>query len=256
MIFYLGTPEPVWLARVDVPWFISRRRLDRYKKLHRAVGRWALDSGGFTELTKYGAWQMTAAEYADRIARYVDEVGAPDWCAPQDWMCEPHMLAHTGLSIDTHQKLTVDNLLELRSLRPAAPVVPVLQGWDLNDYLACIDLYRDAGVDLFTEPLVGLGTVCRRQHTQEAAGIIQHLADLGLRLHGFGLKMTAVLATGDLLTSCDSMAWSLNARKLTKLTDCTHKGRSCANCMRWALLWRDALLAAAANPPPRQSRLF
>ena len=29
-----------------------------------------------------------------------------------------------------------------------APVIPVLQGWTLDDYLACVDLYASAGVDL------------------------------------------------------------------------------------------------------------
>lgn len=49
-LFYLGTHQPQWLGRYDVPMFISRRRLSSRKSLPQARGRWALDSGGFTEL--------------------------------------------------------------------------------------------------------------------------------------------------------------------------------------------------------------
>jgi hypothetical protein len=37
-------------------------------------------------------------------------------------------------------------------------------------------------------PLVGIGTVCRRQHTMVAVRLIQALSSLGIRLHGFGLN--------------------------------------------------------------------
>jgi hypothetical protein len=40
-----------------------------------ASHRWALDSGGFTELHKYGEWLMPAAEYAKTVNRYIDEIG-------------------------------------------------------------------------------------------------------------------------------------------------------------------------------------
>ena len=51
MKFYLGTHQTGWLAKLDVPLFVSRRRLATLRKLPRAVGSWALDSGGFTELS-------------------------------------------------------------------------------------------------------------------------------------------------------------------------------------------------------------
>ena len=48
MTFYLGTHQSDWLQDVEVPLFISRRRLAYRKKLKPAVTNWALDSGGFT----------------------------------------------------------------------------------------------------------------------------------------------------------------------------------------------------------------
>ena len=66
--------------------------------------------------------------------------------------------------------------LELRALAPHLPFIPVVQGWHLADYLACVDLYRAAGVDLARVPLTGLGSVCRRQSTGQIAVIVTTLA--------------------------------------------------------------------------------
>jgi hypothetical protein len=60
--------------------------------------------------------------------------------------------------------------------------MPVVQGWRLADYLACAELYAVAGVDLAALPLVGLGSVCRRQSTAEIAVIVGELARRGLKL--------------------------------------------------------------------------
>ena len=45
-----------------------------------------------------------------------------------DWMCEPAMLARTGLTVAEHQAGTVANYLELRAAAPELPFIPVLQG--------------------------------------------------------------------------------------------------------------------------------
>jgi len=98
MRFYLGTHETSWLAKTDVPLFISRVRLALRKSYPRARGRWALDSGGFTELTKHGGWSITPVQYVAEVRRWRDEIGQMDWAAIQDWMCEPHMLMDSGLA--------------------------------------------------------------------------------------------------------------------------------------------------------------
>ena len=228
-IFYLGTHEPSWFERTDVPLFVSHRRLTRYRRtLPRAIGRWALDSGGFTELSMHGVWHTSPTVYATAVRRYRDEIGGLDWAAPQDWMCEPFMVAKTGLTVAGHQARTIASVLELRALAPDLPWVPVLQGWALDDYRRCIDLYTDAGIDLTIEPTVGLGSVCRRQSTTEIYDICAALAAEGIRLHGRHL------------CSADSMAWSYNARRHPALAG--HRHRSCANCIIWALRWRDRVL--------------
>jgi hypothetical protein len=156
-------------------------------------------------------------------------------------MCEPFMLARTGLTIAVHQARTVANYLELRDLAPDLPFIPVLQGWSGDDYLRAVGMYSRAGVDLTAEPLVGVGSVRRRQTTGEIEVIVHSLASLGLRLHGFGVKAGGLARYADCLESADSLAWSFEARRAVPLPGCSHA--NCANCLRYAAAWRERTLA-------------
>lgn len=237
MRFYLGTDRANWLWNgqlTDVPLFVSHRTLKRYKTLKPATTRWALDSGGFTELLMYGQWITKPSEYIAAVRRYRDEIGMLDWASPQDWMCEPDMLKRTGKTIELHQWLTVNNYLELRWQAPELPIIPVLQGWTLDDYLRHVEMYDQLHVDLQSEPVVGIGSICRRQATWQAAEIAQALQPL--KLHAFGAKRDAIGLYGNLLTSCDSMAWSYGGRMKP---DPNCPKRSCAHCLHYALDWRQ-----------------
>lgn len=258
--FLLGTHQPGWLSRAGVPLFISDRRLKVYKTLPRAAAPWALDSGGFTELQQYGRWTVTPAEYVARVRRYRDEIGGLLWVAQQDWMCEPIVInggiAHgqrfvgTGLSVAEHQRRTVLNWAELTDLAPELDVVPSVQGDTEDAYLQCVDLYQQLiGLDLTKVPLVGLGSVCRRQATGEAGRIIAALHERGVKkLHGFGFKTLGLIQHGHLLTSADSLAWSLDARLRAKsLPGHLARHKNCANCLPFALGWRTKLLTTAGS---------
>lgn len=240
--FYLGTHQSQWLGRTDVPLFVSHRRLAVRKRLPRASGPWALDSGGFTELSLFGGWQTPAHVYASAVRRYADEIGGLQWAAPQDWMCEPFMLAKTGKTLRQHQLRTLWSVVDLRSLHPELPWAPVLQGWGVGDYLRAVDDYARAGFDLAAEPVVGVGSVCRRQATTEARVIVRTLREAvpGIRLHLFGAKVQGLPAVWRDVASSDSLAWSFQARRNPGLPGCTHA--SCANCLRYALDWRARLL--------------
>lgn len=256
-LFFLGTHQPGWLAKARVPLFVSDRRLRVYKTLPRAAAPWACDSGGFTELQKYGRWTVGPAEYVARLRRYRDETGQMMWAAPQDWMCEPVVInggviggqrfAGTRLTVAEHQRRTVANYAQLRDLAPDLNIIPVVQGWHRDDYLRCLDLYWSMlRMDLTTAPLVGLGSVCRRQGTRAAGPILAALHLRGVRhLHGFGFKTLGLAEYGHLLTSADSMAWSVDARRRPALPECTGRHKNCANCLPYALRWRTAVLAAA-----------
>lgn len=244
MKFYLGSPNPAWLKRTTVPLFVSHTRLGPYKRLPKAAGAWSLDSGGFTQLNTNGQWSVTADEYADAVMKYQEGIGGLDWASPQDWMCEPWIIEKTGKSVAAHLELTVASYLELKTLAPDAPFIPVLQGWEMDDYLKCAELYESAGVRLADCPTVGVGSVCRRQSTDDIGTIMANLSELGLNLHGFGVKITGLKKYAKYLTSADSMAWSYAARvRPIRLPGCEHD--KCSYCMTWALQWRESALAAA-----------
>lgn len=267
--FFLGTHQPHWLADerfTGVHLFISRRRLATFKTLPKAVTSFALDSGGFTELQMFGRWTLSADQYAEEAKRYIRYYGSRiRWIAPQDWMCEPIVLKGgkaargivfkgTGLSVPEHQRRTVQNFIELRRLL-GDRVIPVLQGWKLADYWRCQGLYKDAGIDLAQFRTVGVGTVCRRQSTNEATQIMQTLAVDGLKLHGFGFKKLGLANCHHFMASADSTAWSDTARQNQFfLPDHDKPGFkrprghiNCANCAEWSLIWRRELLDALEN---------
>lgn len=252
MLFYLGTHLPNWLSSADYPLFISRRRIAKRKRMPLASDRWALDSGGFSEVSTYGKWITSEAEYLDDIARCSEEAGLLDWAAPQDWMCEPWILQKTGLTVHAHQQMTIESFLRLRA-KAKAHVIPVLQGWNLTDYHQHMAMYRAEGIELEQEPTVGLGSVCRRQATSEIGEIVQSFH--GLRMHGFGVKMRGLQLYGHLLHSADSMAWSFDARRKQKPLDGCEGHINCANCLRYASEWRESLLRSVANSSGRNHRL-
>ncbi len=264
LCFYLGSHMPNWLESPALPsnvnLFISHRRLAGRKSLPKARVGWALDSGGFSELSMYGEWRTSPTEYVAAVQRYDDQIGQLGWAAQQDWMCEPFMLAKTGLSIEEHQRRTVANFLELRDLwqvldpadelRSASefcPFMPVLQGWQLADYFRCASMFADAGVNLSDHPVVGVGSVCRRQATDEIGEIFEALSSLDIAMHGFGVKKAGLRAYGRFLSSADSMAWSFEARHGQRMDGCFGH-LNCANCMPYALRWREQVIHSLGDP--------
>lgn len=214
MRFYLGTHEPTWLNRAHVPLFISAVRLRARckRRLPKARVPWALDSGGFSVIRGPEGYPQSAEEYADEVCRWDREIGHLDWAAICDWMCEPVKLDLTGFTVAEHQRRTVQSWLDLRRIAPELPWMPVLQGFTRDEYLACVTLYRDAGLDLRGR-FAGIGSVCRREDTSEAELIIRELAGMGIRLHGFGFKLGGLERCRDVLFSADSLAWSDAARR-------------------------------------------
>ncbi len=271
MKLYTGTHQTHWLATAGVRLFISHTRLAARlgprARLPRAIAPWALDSGGFTQLQRFGRWTFTPEQYVAAVRRYRDEIGMLEWAAPMDWMCEPWVITggqvgplqfhgtrqarglapgdpeqSLDVAVALHQRYTVDNLLHLRALAPDLHFIPVLQGWRLHHYEQCARLYAEAGIDLAAESLVGLGSVCRRQATSEIETIVTTFAARGLRLHGFGVKTLGLDRYASQLSSADSMAWSKDARHHPPLPGHPHK--NCANCLTWAMNWRARIQAA------------
>jgi hypothetical protein len=260
MVFYLGTGEAMWLetAPADIPLCVSRNRLAHRRTLpRRRGGRWILDSGAFTQLQRYGRFTVTAEDYVAEVLRFCQQIGRPDWVSPQDYMCEPVVLSGgtfkgqyyvgTGLTVADHQKLTVASFQRLtwlwRQLSDSeSPFIPVIQGFSLEDYGRCWEMYHEAGVDLAASPTIGLGSVCRREATTEIAEIVALFCDLAPRtgLHGFGVKTGGLGLYGADLASADSMAWSRGARWRPTGT-CPNGRKSCSSCLHRAVEWYERI---------------
>jgi hypothetical protein len=251
------------------------RLITRKSPFPKALHPYCIDSGGFSELQKFGLWRLPAVEYVALIRRIVGQLG-PEmclWVAPQDCMCEdlviyggvgPRGIVFVGTrkmrglkpgdpeqdrttAVRIHQRLTVNNYLELVALAPEIPWIPVLQGQTLADYEYCDQLYRAAGVDLAAAPVVGLGSVCRRQATSEIEEIVSHFHAKGYRLHGFGVKTLGLGRYADKIVSADSLAWSEHARRdNVRLPGHTHI--NCANCPEWAIQWHQRIVQRHLAP--------
>lgn len=210
MLFFPGLHQPSDARHFDRA-FISVNRL-RQRKSDFRVNDWIMDSGAFTEISTHGHYRTDVAEYAAQIRRW-RECGNMIRAVAQDWMCEPVIVAKTGLTVREHQRRTVERYDALMDLAPG-PIMPVLQGFDSDDYRRHLD---DYGERLEPGHYVGVGSVCKRNGKQ---GTILRILDAirrerpDLQLHGFGLKTTALMfsAIRRALFSADSMAWSFAAR--------------------------------------------
>jgi len=243
--FYLGTHILSHIDKTSVPLFISYRQLrKRKKKLFHQTGPLCVDSGGFSELSLYGKWTITPQEYVKDLERLQDLGLKITWAAQQDMMVESIMLEKTGLTIKEHQRRTVQNLIELRAFNSSIHFIPVLQGQTLNDYFSHFEMFEVAGFDLRNEPVVGVGSVCRRQSSNEIGYIMKSLHSKGLKLHGFGVKIDGLKKYRQHLVSSDSLAWSYGARFNPPCAPCALRNvKNCANCLHYALKWRQKVIA-------------
>ena len=249
MRFYLGTHKPQHLERTAVPLFLSRRVLAGRRSYPRALGPWALDSGGYTELGTYGEWRLSAAAYGAEVRRYAAEVGRLEWAACRDYLAVPEVLERAGLTVDDAHRLTVRNYLDDRE-ELGELVRPVLQGWAPEDYVRHADAYADAGVDL-EGGVVLVGSIAARDGTPAAEQTVRRLAGLGLELHGLGAKEGGLARYADALSSADSLAWSRYARtRRTPMPGHRH-GKAgaghCGNCLEAGLEWREGILKLLAG---------
>lgn len=214
--FYVGIHQPADARHLDPSCAcISINRL-RGRKKAVDCGDVLVDSGAFTELEKYGHYRHGVEEYAAEIRR-LHSAGVVNISAAvaQDYMCEAWMLEKTGLTVEDHQRLTIERYDELLAFDLPVPILPVLQGFSPASYAKHV---RDYGNRLKFGMWVGVGSVCKRQGDPSAiVAVLSAIKNLrpDLRLHGFGVKTTALLHPDvrDRLYSADSMAWSFAARK-------------------------------------------
>lgn len=262
-----------WLWRTDtgladVPMCISRNRLAGYggRLKEAVVPELLIDSGGFTELKHHGRHRLTPEQFVTEIRTFLAHLapGQRVRVAQQDWMCEEVVIyggrtkdgtfvgTRPGIDPDgvmsfdelvhEHQRRSVANLVELRRIAPDLDIIPVVQGFTLMQYARHAGMLEQAGIRLADEPLVGLGSVCRRQGSRDIEQIVRYLARLGIALHGFGVGVKGLEMYGDRIASSDSNAFSYNGR--VKVGLCPHGVvKREANCPVKAREWWDGAQA-------------
>ena len=189
-LVYIGLHQPADAAHFDLSCISIRRLLTRHKPVAGSV---LVDSGAFTQLALHGGYPKPPGVYAGQLHRlHTEGVVRIAAAVAQDYMCEPFMLAKTGLTIADHQRLTIERydalVTGLRLLfggPPPFPVMPVLQGFAVTDYLRHLAMY---GERLTSGMWVGVGSVCKRQGDPSViAELLRQIkgARPDLRLHGF-----------------------------------------------------------------------
>lgn len=245
MDFYTGQHNLHHAKHSDLV-FVSVNRLWKRRSAFD-VGSWIMDSGAFSQILRHGGYTEGVEVYAAEIKRWAKN-GDLKAAVAQDYMCEAHMLKITGLTIPEHQRLTVERYDQLVACDTGGVyIMPVLQGYDPVDYVRHIEMY---GERLAPGAWVGVGSVCKRNGNPAAIlRVLQAIKDKrpDLRLHGFGLKATALSSPyiTALLHTADSMAWSFAARR---------EGRNAND-------WKEAVkYARAVNDriyqQPAQQQLF
>ena len=204
------------LVSANVFWRFGRFRRPGSELFAR--GDVALDSAGFVAMSKWGGYPWSVADYVSLAGSY-----PWSWWASMDFCCEPQ-IAHDRKTVQARIKLTADYLSHCRleaARQGVSDPMPVLQGWLPEDYIDCAN--RMGALP----PLIGIGSVCRRQIAgpNGLAAVIGAL-NAGLparvRFHLFGVKGNALAELGpcDRIASIDSMAWDFDAR-YTKQGPCT-----------------------------------
>ena len=189
MKFYPGLHHPA-AAQHFPRAFISINTV-RGRKKPVPSSDWILDSGAFRELEQCGGYRHSPADYAAEVNRLAAINPGLRVAVSQDWMCEPFMLAKTGLTVADHQRLTIeryDALLPLVSVHPDAGAAGLCPGRLSRSY-------RSYGDRLKPGMLVGVGSICKRNvDMRQIEAILSAIKRKrpDLRLHGFGIKLTAL----------------------------------------------------------------
>jgi len=161
-----------------------------------------IDSGGYQFMKKFTEYPFNPKEYVD----FINEVN-PDYFAAMDYPCEPKILERRKKTSEQQIEDTIEKTIDLLDLESHSKLLPVIQGWSIEDYIYCIDRMREQ--DLLSD-YMAIGSLCIRD--ESIYPIIKAITDnipSDIKLHGFGVKISNLKNkfVFDNLYSSDSMAW-------------------------------------------------
>jgi hypothetical protein len=129
MRFYVGLHQPSDARHFERSFIsVNRLRGARGRKSAFTAGDWIMDGRASRRSRGTAAVPKPVSVYAAEIRRWAGRGGLVATAA-QDYMCEPYMLAKTGLAIADHQRLTVERYDALVTGDVGGVyIMPVLQG--------------------------------------------------------------------------------------------------------------------------------
>ena len=201
-----------------------------------------LDSAGFVAAKRHGGYPWTPEQYVEHVACMAHR---PVRWSAMDLCCEKEVAPYRAevraridqtavylarcrrlAALHREQGLELDAALGTVGAAPWPPdPMPVLQGWEPDDYLLSVELTdvvltarRLAGA---WPDLVGVGSVCRRRLNGPDGihAILDQLdralpAHVGLHLFGVHSEAIAEIADHPRVASYDSQAWGQDSRRL------------------------------------------
>lgn len=174
------------------------------------IKRLFIDSGGFGMHKKWGKYPFTVVQYIDYVHHMMDKWPVTE-VAVLDYPCEPEVNRTTHSTNMDRIRATVDNAVLCVDADNNIPWVPVIQGFTLKEYLACWELYQDAGIEY---DLWAIGSICARKKLGGIRNIVTSLYNkTEQNLHAFGLTLPALRDPQVFfsLQSSDSAVWNWRA---------------------------------------------
>jgi hypothetical protein len=172
-----------------------------------------LDSGGFSLLSQYPDYPFTLNQYLE-LAYYIKDNNLLTLIATMDYPCEAEINRTQLHSNEERIQKTIDNTIKCYDVDSSLPWVPVIQGYTIDEYLACIDLYYEVGIESL---YWAIGSICSRKgHYLQMRNIIVTIAkrlETECKLHAFGLGVKFLYDPQIFsnIYSSDSAAWNYRA---------------------------------------------
>jgi len=169
-----------------------------------------IDSGGYSFMKGKGEYETSDEDYLSYIYEH-----QPEYFVLRDYPCEPDLLKKLGRSVEKHQKMTIEKHIKLLDIFESwgkniqSQPVPVVQGYEVVDYLNHLDQLKEHGL---IRDYLAIGSLCNRGSPNEIRRIILTIRreiSSHVKLHGFGVKKS-VLKYSDILeslNSADSLAY-------------------------------------------------
>ena len=220
---YLHVPN-VMLSAGAIWQPISKYFIASRFELPNSVERVILDSGGYSFYMKYGKYPFDLEKYIELV--YLIQDQSPLFkVAILDYPCEPKLDRHRPMTNKERIDKTISNAVECFQADRKIPWLPVIQGYEIDEYSSCIDQYKDVGIK---SDYWAIGSLCSRKGQKMkirniVSSIVEYTGDV--KLHSFGLTLSYLSDPQifNSIYSTDSSSWNYRARTMAEKPEMIRK---------------------------------